>query len=140
MNPVLNIRKGIQIELCNEILHAPMHPLSMPVCYTHHCVILKNGIFALTASTVVVVLYESKVLLVSFICFCPTDEQTLVTIIRANLSSFFGLHFCVYLLLYAGLRLVHLKVSQILYSSMYYVFIFIHTVKNEEFLELLSNF
>ena len=33
-----------------------------------------------------------------------------------NLSFSFGLHFCVYLLLYAALRLLHLKVAEILYS------------------------
>ena len=36
--------------------------------------------------------------------------------IKANLSFSFGLHFCVYLLLYATLRLLHLKVAEILYS------------------------
>ena len=41
--------------------------------YTHHCVILKNGIFALKPLTVVMVLllYESKVLLVSLYAFAP---------------------------------------------------------------------
>ena len=36
--------------------------------------------------------------------------------IKANQSFSFGLHFCVYLLLYATLRLLHLKVAEILYS------------------------
>ena len=39
-----------------------------------------------------------------------------VPMIKASLSFFFGLHFCVYLLLYAALRLLHLKVAGILYS------------------------
>ena len=36
--------------------------------------------------------------------------------IKASLSFSFGLHFCVYLLLYAAVRLLHLKVAEILYS------------------------
>ena len=56
-------------------------------------------------------------LLVSFICFCPTDEWTLVLACdKVNLIFSFRLHICAYLLLYAHPRLLHLKVAQVLYS------------------------
>ena len=42
--------------------------------------------------------------------------------IKANLSFSFGVHFCVYLL-YAALRLLHLKVAEIYTACMYYVLI-----------------
>ena len=45
-----------------------------------------------------------------YICFCPTDERTLVLAYnKGELSFSFELHFCSYLLLYASVRLLHLK-------------------------------
>ena len=58
--------------------------------------------------TVVVVLYESKLLL---IWFCPTDEWTLVLAYNEGEPEFLlQITFLCILLLYAGLRLLHLKV------------------------------
>ena len=62
-------------------------------------------------------LYECKVLLVSSICFFPTDEWTLVLdYCKGELEFLLWDIFCVYLLLYAGLRLLHMIVAQILYT------------------------
>ena len=73
---------------------------------------------------------------VSFICFLPHRWANVgPTMIRENPSSSFRLHFCVYLLLYAGLRLLHLKVVQILYTlhvlcfCIYTVYIYIYTAQ-----------
>ena len=63
-------------------------------------------------------LYECKVLLVSSICFFPTDEWTLVLdCCKGEPEFLLWVIFCVYLL-YAGLRLLHLTVhvAQILYT------------------------
>ena len=49
--------------------------------------------------------------------------------IRANLSYTFGLYFCVYLLLCASLRLLYLRVTQILYSMHVLCFIFVHDIQ-----------
>ena len=68
-------------------------------------------------------LYEYKVLLVSSICFFPTDEWTLVLdYCKSEPEFFLCVIFCVYLLLYAGLRLLHLTVAQILYTIISYLY------------------
>ena len=62
-------------------------------------------------------LYECKVLLVGSICFFPTDEWTLfLDYCKSEPELFLCVIFCVYLFLYAGLRLLHLTVAQILYT------------------------
>ena len=46
------------------------------------------------------------------------SERLSLTMTKKGEPEFFsfGLHFCVYLLLYACLRLLHLKVAEILYT------------------------
>ena len=62
-------------------------------------------------------LYECKVLLVSSACFFPTDDRTLVLDCCKGKPEFLlWVIFCVYLLLYASLRLLHLTVAQNLYT------------------------
>ena len=67
--------------------------------------------------TVVVVLCEINVLLVYFICFCPTDEQMLVLAYdRANLTCSFGLYTSCCVLLW---DYCIWEITQILYSMHY---------------------
>ena len=55
-------------------------------------------------------------------------ERWSLTVVKANLSSILlWIILCVYLLLYAGLKLLHLTVTQILYTCMYYI-IFIQDI------------
>ena len=75
--------------------------------------------FARTVTIPLMLLYESKMLLVSSICFFPTVEWTLVLDYCKGKPEFLlWVIFCVYLLLYASLRLLHLTVgvAQILYT------------------------
>ena len=66
-------------------------------------------------------LYECKVLLVSSICFFPTDEWTLVLdYCKSEPEFFLCVILCVYLLLYAVL---HLTVAQILYTIISYLYL-----------------
>ena len=65
-------------------------------------------------------LYECKVLL---ICFFPTDEWTLVLeYCKSEPEFFLCVILCVYLLLYASLRWMHLTVAQILYTIISYLY------------------
>ena len=66
--------------------------------------------------TVVVVSYEINVLLVCYICFCPTDEQMpALAYERANLSWSFGLYLCVYVVCFSEIIASESYIS-ILYS------------------------
>ena len=76
-----------------------------------------TAIYHRTVTKPLMQLYECKVLLVSYICFFPTDEWTLVLdYCKGEPEFLLWVIFCVYLLLYAGLRLLHLTVAQILYT------------------------
>ena len=62
--------------------------------------------------------------------FAPQmNKRQSLPMIRANLSYTFGLYFCVYLLLCASLRLLYLRVTQILYSMHVLCFIFVHDIQ-----------
>ena len=62
----------------------------------------------------------------SVICFCPTDEQTFFLYYdRGEPEFLLWIIICEYHLLYAGLRLLHLKSYT---ACMYYVFIFIQDI------------
>ena len=81
--------------------------------------------------TVVVVLYEMNVLLVCFICFCPTDEQMSAYDKGKPELVLWIISLCILLvvcLLCASLRLLHLRVTQSYTACMYYVFIFVHDI------------
>ena len=62
-------------------------------------------------------------LLVCFICFCPTDEQmSVLAYDKGKPELLLRIIFCVYLLLFASLRLLYLRVTQILYSMHAYLY------------------
>ena len=75
-----------------------------------------------TVTKPLMLLYECKVLLVSSICFFPTNEWTLVLDNCKGEPEF--LLWVIFLcpLLYAGLRLLHLTVAQILYTIISYLY------------------
>ena len=74
-----------------------------------------------TVTKPLMLLYECKVLLVSSICFFPTDEWTLVLdYCKSEPEFFLCVILCVYLLLYAVL---HLTVAQILYTIISYLYL-----------------
>ena len=63
------------------------------------------------------VLYETKVLLFSFICFCPQmSGYCFCAYDKGEPEFLLWITFCVPLVVYAILRLLHLKVAEILYS------------------------
>ena len=77
-------------------------------------------------TTVVMVCCMRLMCCLSVICFCPTDEQTFfLDYDRGEPEFLLWIIICEYHLLYAGLRLLHLKSYT---ACMYYVFIFIQDI------------